>query len=355
MSLAAHFRAACSGDDTIGVEVELLVVEPDEGRPASPHRIARVIARDRSLSFEAPGQIEVRTAPARSVRELSPMIEAAVAGARALVEAEGLLALAVGFHPFASWMNEGDHDRDAPQAKSSEQLVLELAAAVHVSVSYRDERDAQRKVAAARALTPFLIALFGGSPLARGEVVGASVRAALWRSAFPGLRLRDELVAAPDGFFDRYAAWLASRPADQVPPSDDWREQVRVPTGDVRLKEVVELRCFDAVPVPAAIAAAGMVRGLLCDPDNLERATRLRPAAVEPSARHGLGDPALAAQAAELVGEAAAGLRRLGDDPGALDWATSALAARRNHGQEVAARWARLGGARRTFLRELAP
>jgi glutamate--cysteine ligase len=316
-----------------------------------------VLGHDAGISFEAPGQIEVRTAPAGSVRELAPMIAAAGAGARAHVEAEGLLALAVGFHPFASWMDDGDGG--TPQARSSEQLVIELAAAVHVSVSYRDERDAQQKVAAARALTPFLVALYGGSPLARGEVVGASVRAALWTSAFPSLRLRDDVTAGPDGFFERYAAWLASRPTDEAPRHDDWREQVRVPTGDVRLKDVVELRCFDSIPIPAAIAAAAMVRGLLCDPTNLERAARLEAAvprrrAIELAARHGLADPALAARAAELVGEAAAGLRRLGDDPGALDWATAALAARRNHGQAIAARWAGQGGARRSFLRELA-
>jgi len=347
-------RRAATAADTIGAEVELLVVEPTTGRPAGAHQISQALrGHEDRISFEAPGQVEVRTPAAGSVRALAPMLADAVNHAVARLADAGLAALALGFQPLASLRSR--HGADA-QVASADELVLSSAAAVHVSISYRDEEDARRKLVAGRVLAPDLVALFGGSPLAKGRPLAVSIRAATWASAFAEYRIPGLVLAPEPGMFDRYVAWLLKRPAQAGSAP---LERLRIPTADVRLKGVVEVRSFDSVPVAGAIAAAAMVRGLLTDTANLAQLAAhpvpvaAHEAALARAARVGLADKDLADRVGGLVDLAAHGLERLGDDPSTLVWARDAVAARQNWGQRITQLWSACASSPRQFVATL--
>jgi gamma-glutamylcysteine synthetase len=330
-------RGAASAD-TLGAELELLVVDPATGRPATAHEIQRAIEGcDPPVSFEAPGQIEVRTPPARSLDALAATLADAVERAIALLSDAGLAGLTLGFQPFSSLQSRDGNDL---VVASADELVLSSAAAVHINISYRDEEDARRKLVVGRALAPELVALFGGSPMVRGKALTASFRAMIWTSAFVDYRVPDTVLAPSPGTFDRYIDWLAKR---SVEDGSDPIDRLRIPTADVRLKtSLVEIRSFDSLPVVGAIAAAAMVRGLLSDPSNLARLAADPPhstarwSAIARAAHLGLSDDAMVTQLENLVAMAASGLERLGEDPSHLTWARQALAVRLNWGQRVA-------------------
>ena len=336
--LVEILHRSASPANTIGAELELLVVDPATGRPAHTYEIQRAIEGcDRLLSFEAPGQIELRTPPARSLDELAAALAGATDRAIALLANAGLAGLTLGFQPFSSLQSREGND---VVVASACELVLSSAAAVHINVSYQDEEDARRKLVVGRALAPELVALFGGSPIARGKALTTSFRAVIWTSAFIDDRIPDAVLAPTPGTFDRYVEWLARRSVDD---SADPVDRLRIPTADVRLKaSLVEIRSFDSLPVAGAIAAAAMVRGLLSDPSNLALLaahpahSTARWAAIARAAHLGLSDDATAKRLEDLVAMADAGLERLGEDRAHLAWARRALVLRQNWGQRVA-------------------
>jgi carboxylate-amine ligase len=227
-----------SGQFTVGVEEELLLVDPDTLQLA--HVADRVVPR-LDLAFERAGheaflaEIEVRSEPRPSAAEAV----ADIAEARAAVRAAGGTPMAVGLHPEAGFGDVRLVDSDRYRLVEAEMRGLikrtpECALHVHVAMPSPDAavhalmglREALPLIGALGAASPFWFGMDSGLASARSAVI----RAYPGRGVPPALRGWDEYLETLDGIA------LGGGPKDHTMVWWDARLQPRL--GTVELREL---------------------------------------------------------------------------------------------------------------------
>jgi glutamate---cysteine ligase / carboxylate-amine ligase len=227
-----------SGEFTVGVEEELLLVDPDTLQLA--HVADRVVPR-LDLAFERAGheaflaEIEVRSEPRGSAAEAV----ADIAEARAAVRAAGGTPMAVGLHPEAGFGDVKLVDSDRYRLVEAEMRGLikrtpECALHVHVAMPSPDAavhalmglREALPLIGALGAASPFWFGMDSGLASARSAVI----RAYPGRGVPPPLRGWDEYLETLDGIA------LGGGPKDHTMVWWDARLQPRL--GTVELREL---------------------------------------------------------------------------------------------------------------------
>ena len=166
---------------------------------------------------------------------------------------------------------------------------------LQISIDYRDEADALRKLRIAEAIAPILALICDNSPIYEGEERKANlVRTAMWSG------MKQDRVGtvpgslSPDFTFADYADYIMTRGAILVPDENaegGWRyvadqtfdevyadrEMTRVELEhalsmvwpDARLKNFVEIRPADAMPFEYCLAYAVLIRALFYSDRNL--------------------------------------------------------------------------------------
>ena len=183
---------ANGGDYTVGVEDEVMLVEPkgwmlDNEFRALRERLSPELAERLQLETHA-ATIEFATAPAATASEVA----AELASIRGLLADElasfGRAAAASGTHPFASWQEtEISAER---RYRYLHDTMRELARreptfAMHVHVAVVDPEDAVRTLSRMRVHLPLLLGLSANSPFWQGRDSGmASTRTPIFQ-AFP--------------------------------------------------------------------------------------------------------------------------------------------------------------------------
>jgi glutamate---cysteine ligase / carboxylate-amine ligase len=254
----SSWRAGCApGEFTIGIEEELMLLDPGDWRLA--FRSDDVIAE---LPDELQGRMTLETHAA--VMEVHTGVHRRVADAvaelaelrRAVSDAlagHGLRAAVAGMHPSAVWHETvvAAHPRYRQIDESMRVLARrEPTLAMHVHVGVASAEDAVRLLNRLRAHLPLVLALAANSPFWQGRATGfASTRTTLF-DAFPR-------SGVPRAFRD-YADWTATvdalvRAGAIADPSLLW--------WDVRLQPrhgTVEVRVMDAQTTAgeAAVIAA---------------------------------------------------------------------------------------------------
>jgi carboxylate-amine ligase len=212
---------------TVGIEEELLLVDPADG-----HRLADVAETllpaldlpEGAAGFEAyASEIELRSPPARTARDAV----AALRSARAAVRAAGATPLGAGVHPAgelgdARLVDQERYHRVGRELRGLLQRTPECA--LHVHVGMPDPETAIRACNGLRVHLPLLAGLAANSPFWFGRDSGmASSRAALVR-AYPGRGVprafRDfadyqhavETTLRAAGMEDRTQLWWDARP-----------------------------------------------------------------------------------------------------------------------------------------------
>ncbi|MFJ7417682.1 ergothioneine biosynthesis glutamate--cysteine ligase EgtA [Streptomyces uncialis] len=355
----------------IGVELEWLVQpagRPHE--PVAPDRLDTAYAalRDLSLSsaltVEPGGQLELSSAPARSLMECVTAVSADLAAVRAALGPLGLALAGIGADPWRKptrWLRHPRYDametyldRTGPAGRA----MMCSSASVQVCLDAGYEEPGPlglgRRWRLAHLLGPVLVAVFANSPLAEGHPTGwRSTRQAMWAGIEPGRSAAPPLDADPRSGWARRvldAPVMCVRTDDGpwlVPDALSFREWIRgglprPPTRadldyhvstlfpPVRPRGHLELRMIDAQPgddgwiVPLAVTAA-----LFDDPQAAETAYRCVKSLAErtrglpapgnelwlTAARRGLGDPELHDAALVCFAAACEALPRLGASP----------------------------------------
>jgi carboxylate-amine ligase len=186
---------------TIGVEEELLLVEPDGARlaPVAAEILAAMDPPDRVAGHEAyAAEIELRSPISRDVSEAI----SALAAGRAAARGAGATLMGAGLHPTAA-LGEAelvDSDRYRKVGEEMRGLIRRTPeCALHVQVGMPDTETAIRVLNGLREQLPLLQGLSANSPWWFGRDSGlASSRYALVRT-YPG---RGVPAAFPD--FDAY-------------------------------------------------------------------------------------------------------------------------------------------------------
>lgn len=173
------------------------------------------------------------------------------------------------------------------------------SASTQVSIDYRDEDDFRRKFRIASILAPLFALMMDNAPVFEGEPSPhPMMRTEIWRYLDPDRSNTVPGALDADFGFADYAAYILDTPA--IVALDDATEfrydtrtfgdiyattpmqtqdvvhAISMVFPDVRLKQYVEIRPADSVPVPYVTAYAGLIKGLFYDPevlDELDRAT----------------------------------------------------------------------------------
>ncbi len=167
---------------------------------------------------------------------------------------------------------------------------------LQVSVDYASEADALRKLRIAEILAPILSLMCDNSPIFEGEECeGSLVRTRIWDSMCQDRVGTVEGSLSSDFTFDDYADYILSRQAILVPTGEghgEWRyvgEQtfdeiyaeremtdfevqhaLSMVWPDARLKNFVEIRPADAMPLEYSLAYVVLLRALFYNTRNLE-------------------------------------------------------------------------------------
>ncbi len=276
----------------VGVEEELMLVDPGTGRLTAVSRAAvRANEAEEEVGEELfLEQIETSTPPCRTADELSSSLRA---GRRAVGEAAaaaGARAVAMA----APVLQEPEDVAITPTPRyrriASEygELVSQaLVSAMHVHVDVADDEEAVRVVDGIRPWLPLLVALSANSPFCQGRDTGhASWRSQVWnRWPTAGAAQPFGDVAGYRAVTEQMMAWGGGLDAGML--YFDVRLSTRFPTVEIRVADVCT-DLDDAVLV--ALLARALVTSVAAQPDPATwRGDLLRVASWRAS-RHGLAD-----------------------------------------------------------------
>lgn len=239
----------------VGVEEELLVVDPENGRAQAQASKVLRFADDSTTSELQREQVEVETRPCSSLSELAGEIAERRRTVGAAARKNGLEVVALATSPLpvdpsitASRRYQRMAERFAATAYDT------LTCGCHVHVEVRSDDEAVAALNRIRRWLPPLLAISGNSPFWQGEDTGyASFRSQMW-TRWPS--------AGPPGEFssgEDYHAMVAAMLDTGVPLDEgmvyfDARLSRSYPTLEIRVADVC-LRAEDAVLV-AALARA---------------------------------------------------------------------------------------------------
>jgi len=359
--------------DGLGVELEWLTSQGGRDRRLPIGDATALIERlsplpDGSrLTLEPGGQLELSSAPYRTIDEVCDAAVADLAVLDGACEAEDVELIALGADP----VRPPERVTRAARYRAMERYFDRLGragrtmmcntAAIQVNVGLGAPDQVTERWRLANELGPTLIACFANSPFDGGLPSGwQSSRLRAWWALDPSrsrpvpcdidpvaawaayaldagvmfVHVDDELCLPVRGSMT-FGEWLAGGHELGYPTEDDLRYHLTTLFPPVRPKGWLELRMFDALPSPmwqVAVAVAGV---LLTDAD---AAPRIR-AAVAPTtdlwvdaAQLGLAHPELARSASAVFDLALDGLRR-----------ASVSAERVELVEQYADRWIRLG------------
>jgi len=365
-------------DWLVGAEFERHLLLPDgrplpyDGRPGVAALLAAFAARDWSplregshtialhrgranITLEPGGQLELSGAPGRTVAEVEREARQFAVDVDELAGPE-VHQIALGYTPYApieeiGWVPKGRYAVMREYLHQTGELahhMMKGTCAVQATFDYAGEEDCARKVHLATLLGPLTTAIFANSPWKEGRPTGfQSFRGHIWTRTDPA---RTGFPAAAESFtFEAWVDWLLQVPmmftrdvaggwrpahgrtfADWMADSDghgpgmrDWDLHLTSVFPEVRVKNTIEVRGADCVPLPLATSFVALFTGLLYDDGTLEVATELaerfashgtKVDRFEEACRRGLegavGSRRLAEWAAELVDLADRGLER---------------------------------------------
>jgi glutamate--cysteine ligase len=328
-----------------------------------PHRETAqgpVISLERagdSITLEPGAQLELSGRP-------EPDVHRAIAGLRSHLEeiqpyseSRGLRWLGVGFHPLARlsdlpWVPKQRYaimKKYLPTRGPGAHDMMQRTATVQANFDFSSEADALRKLRVMLRLSPVLNAIGANSPFVEGaKSEYKSRRGQVWLEMDPDRSgLLPRMWSAAAGYRD-YVEWALDAPMFLVRRGDevlantgqtfraflkdgfggeraneaDWKLHLSTLFPEVRMKNTLELRCADTLPLELTAALIALFTGLMYDARALDEAERLtsdfdfaglervRPELVRQGLAATLFGKPLRKLAEEVVEAARAGLER---------------------------------------------
>lgn len=254
-----------------------------------------------AITLEPAAQIELSAGPFDHLSEALECFDAFERQMDSILAPQGMRALTMGYHPTATaeslslipkqryaFMNS------YLRAKGPFGIcMMRGSASTQVSIDYSSTEDCLRKLRLAYALVPLLSLMCDNSPIFEGmSRTHQLVRTEIWQKCDPDRCGLVPGVMKADFTLQHYAEYILDTPAILVPnPEEEWsyteltfgeiyaaepmtradvEHAVSMLFNDVRLKTYIELRPADALPVPYAIAYAGLIKGLFSSESSLQ-------------------------------------------------------------------------------------
>ncbi len=261
---------------------------------------------DFTVTLEPAAQLEISISPMVSVHRISDAYRAFMQSLDAVLAPLGYAALSVGCQPVSpvaalemipkkryALMNE--HFRHTGTGGIE---MMRGSASLQVSVDYYSEEDFRRKLQAAYCYSPILKLLCDNAPSFQGEKLDIRLkRTDIWRRTDP---VRSGIlpgVFSPSYGFADYVDFLGRIPpiflkrGSEVLPTgfrtadtlfagraleeDEIRHLLSMAFPDVRVKQFLEIRVADAVPLPFLPAYCALIKGLIYSEAGLKYAQEM--------------------------------------------------------------------------------
>ncbi len=327
-----HFQDAIKKKDseTLGVEVEHFIVKKDtkEAVPYSgPGGVREILsglmelypgsevlpdddffgfaAPEFTITLEPAAQMEISIEPLEDISEIGRIYEEFRNKLESVLEPAGLTALTVGVTPVSRVDDmelipkERYHlmDEHFKTTGTGGRQMMRGTASLQVSIDYSSEEDFRRKLQAAYYYGPVMKLFCDNASVFQGEPLKKHLmRTDIWNRVDPNrCGILPGVFSETYGFRD-YADFLWNlvpifvkegkkvRPTGlqtvaQVYGGKELTEQeilhvLSMSFPDVRLKQFLEIRFADCVPLSRILAYCALVKGLLCHEDGLRFAER---------------------------------------------------------------------------------
>jgi len=313
-----------SGDYNIGVELEHFVVEKDSLKSVSyysdsgvgqvlrellPHfpysyfeedEILGLANDDYSITLEPGSQLEISIIPQTTVKAIETIYNGFLETIEDVLARKGYIFSTLGYLPVTS-ISEIKllpkkryefMDRHFQKSGTMGRNMMRGTSSCQISIDYYNEADCIRKIRCAYLLSPIISYLSSNSPVFEGKPnTNPLLRTLIWRNTdnarsgiIPGL--------FDDDFgFEKYAEYVLHTPAifqvkdgdfsetnlsalevmlesDDIPEPAELYISLMFP--DIRLKQYVEIRIADSMPIDKVLGYAAFIKGLFCCIDELE-------------------------------------------------------------------------------------
>ena len=269
------------------------------------------------VTLEPGGQFELSGTPFRTLKEVAAEATEFTRVVSECVESESVTQVAIGFTPFAvvadiPWVPKGRYEIMKNHLGKTGALahhMMKGTCAVQASFDYLNEEDCGRKVRLAAGISPLLVAMYANSPYVEGRSSGfMSYRGWAWlhtdpqRTGLPDAamdfsvdRWVDYLLDVPLLFQKTTSGWVAP-PAgmtfrrwldaeDGRPTVEDWALHQTSVFPEVRVKEQIEVRSADSVPMPLAMSLCAFWKGLFHSESALAKGEQVAAAFVREGTR----------------------------------------------------------------------
>ena len=334
--LSSYFQKFCKTEAQlkIGVESECFPLDPEtqlalpfsgpKGVEALLKRLTErfgwkeVIERGRTValqrngelvSLEPGGQVEIATEPLKALTEIDKQLREFYAELYELEKEGRVKWLHQGFQPYSTldsieWVPKARYDLMKTHFLKTGKLahdMMKRTAATQVAVDYLSEADAFKKARLASWISPFVALLAANSPLKEGKVWDWVVpRVLVWQNTDPVRTGIPEMLLKPKCTFAEYLNHVLDTPMIFIVKNNQWipshktfRQYLREGLGDyhatandfelhlstlfpeVRIRDYIELRQADSLPIPKAVALAAFWKGLLYSSEALEEGLKV--------------------------------------------------------------------------------
>lgn len=256
-----------------------------------------------NITLEPAAQFEISIAPMESVRQIGEVYKGFSDNLNAVLAAYGYILCNVGCQPVSRVAELGMIPKRRYDLMNAHfqnfgtggMEMMRGTASLQISIDYRSESDFRRKIQAAQYYAPILKLLCDHAPSFQGEALHTRLkRTDIWRRTDPArCGVLPKVFSETYGFGD-YAAFLGAMPpiflkqGEQIRPTG-FRTVAELFAGremteaeithvlsmafpDVRLKQFLEIRFADSVPLPFMLAYCALIKGLLYSEEGLEYA-----------------------------------------------------------------------------------
>jgi len=329
-AMESYFRAGCKEQISFGLEAEHFVVDartkkaiPYKGADGvegllteiSPHfeeeicengNLIGLRSEDAIITLEPGSQLEVSVTQSADIAEIRAVYEKYFRIIEAALAKRGQALVTAGYQPMSCVsdialipkMRYAFMDEHFKHTGSMGINMMRGTASCQVSLDYTDEADFTAKYRSACIISPILALITSNSPSFEGQANDNplirtriwnnvdSARAGILTSAFEddfSFRAYAEYVLNQTAIFEQRGDMLlkSERSAaevlceyDTAPDTDKMVTYMSLVFPDIRLRQYIEIRVADSMPIDKTIAYITLIKGLFADAANLNKWSR---------------------------------------------------------------------------------
>ena len=321
-AIEQYFYRGCKKNSMLGVELEHFVIDKNTGITASYEDVERllrmiqpeygkeVISQGRligverggaGLSLEPAAQLEISMGPVSSIGEIEEKYEYFRSLADPLANRLGLTLCTVGYQPkskvdqlhlIPKRRYEFMHTYFKTTGKHGKNM-MKGSAATQISIDYSSEQDFIMKFRVACIMGPLFSLLCDNADVFEGKPYsGRMLRTYIWNDVDADRAMLPEKALESDFGFRRYAEYIYDHPAifiekgnkavytgaepisslysQTLLTDEDIANLLSMFFPDVRLKNYLEIRMCDSMPIGYVLSLAALFKGLFYCGENLE-------------------------------------------------------------------------------------